>query len=365
MTKQIKYILLLPLLCFSCHAEKHTKVEEITYFAAEKSKSGIILGINSLFFLTPKVGFSFMEVRKKLGEYPIGTLFRKTTDGGKTWETLSSFSEYFTGIQYWNGIFYAYYTEYSKNQSSPLPLPSCIFFSTDMGETWKKLYEFDDYISNFHVFDAQNMSIIKRENERKCIYKSRDGGKTWKKVDGVPDLNNSSYFPRDSNKLYFSVGNDSLAFRETYLYDYDVINGKLSRQLFKVNSIPVLYISDEMLSIDMNGCNVMYFTLKDNKFKLLSKIRWGAWFRGSIRAKPLAKDGKYVFSFISQFPGRSDMTSVLFFSETGGKKWREIRTFEMGDGIAYQEYNIYKDDTIFQIAYASRDSLKIFRIKKN
>ncbi len=365
----IKYVFFVFVFFTSCK-EEMLNVEEITYKVNQPLKYGQSSDFTSICYITPDLAYATKRVRKKLGYYPHGVLLQKTIDGGKIWETLHYDKRDFTGLKYYSGILYMYNNDYYDRGIRGATAPSHIYKSEDMGKKWHKIYTFDSEISNFHVVDSLNMFVVKAEIEDKTktgwLYQSHDGGTTWSKVKNLPSVKNKIYVPFDENKVYFlgDVEGEEGKFLsyKSYIYSYDIKTNKITKYTLPYY-VHALYVSDSLLSTTKKGGVIEYYQIDNEKLTKISDIDWGHFFGGAIMSKPLIKDGNYVFSFISQYPGRNNIDGALFFSDNGGKRWKKVREFQRNESIRY-EYSTVSNDTIFQVAYPFADSLRIFRINK-
>ncbi len=318
-------------------------------------------------FITPDLGFAATHLKSNGDK---ADLFERTSNGGKTWQIISLVDENATGIQYYNNKLYFYSNIYSNRFTIDESVNSNIFQSNDMGLTWHNIHALDSEISNFHVVDSLNMFIVKVEIEGKTksrwLYQSQDGGTTWSKVNNLPSVKNTDYVSYDDDKVYFYGDGEYekgkfLSFK-SYIYSYDIKMKEIMKYTLPY-FVFALYVSDGLLSTAKKGGKIEYYQIDDEKLTKISDIDWGHFFGGAIMSKPLIKDGKYVFSFISQYPGRNDIDGALFFSDNGGKRWKIIREFNRKESIRYR-YSFVSNDTIFQIAYPFADSLRIYRVNK-
>lgn len=370
------YLITALLLLISCH--KRVEVEEICYPLRLGDGNRINASFNSILFISPDIAFSAIHLRKEKGVYPYADEVCKSIDGGKTWMSMSIIESDIVFLRYNNGTLYAIENLLSikrdteirvdENGNSKMfgvnvPAESYIIYSNDDGKNWSRLSTFDDTVINFHIFDSLNMIVVKREIIRPkeikyWIYHSKDGGKTWVKPNGLPNVKNTDYVSKDGNKIFFESGS---VYNMICFYDVSTGEvGKIPMNYF----VYAFYVSDGIMSIAKKGWKIWYYSIDNENLSVISKIKWGAFRGGAIMSEPLAKDNNYVFSFISQYPGRDNINGVLFFSETGGKQWRKVREFKRYESI-YNPLNCYSNDTIFQVAYNTLDSLRIFRIKKH
>ena len=142
--------------------------------------TGVTTSINAVDFYDDKNGIAIGS----------NDVILKTTDGGNTWNQISSATGYlFYAIQYINSQ--TIYISGYKLQTDGSVI-SAFFKSTDGGNNWEMIGE----ISGFRIisFDFVNSSVGFACGNKKGIFKTTDGGSNWQQmntdhIDLSPTLN--------------------------------------------------------------------------------------------------------------------------------------------------------------------------------
>lgn len=364
----IKILIFISYLLCSCNRVNVEVIEE-TFPILNSTRYNTSISFTDIEFITPELGYA---IRHVIGDNDKSSLLQKTIDGGRSWNTISLVDENASGIEYYDNKLYIYGNTYSNRFAKDETAVSNIYQSNDQGLTWHKIYTFDSKTSNFHVVDSLNMFIVKAEQKAHWLYQSHDGGITWNKVNDLSSVSgNAWYVSFDKDKVYFYGGRDrepeknkfQFLSLETNIYSYDIKTEEISIYVLPYY-VYALYVSDGLLSTAKRGSKIEYYKIENENLKKISNVDWGRIFGGAIMSKPLIKDGDYVFSFISQFPGRDNIVEALYFSDNGGKNWKMIREFNLKERIGHDEYYSISNDSIFQVAYTFADSLRIFKVNK-
>src|SRR3990172_423748 len=156
--------------------------------------------------LEPPVDFHAMAVSKSdpntiIGFDSAGRGLFKTTDAGKTWETLQ-YPEYVSALAI------------SPNDSQIIfaGTGKGIFQSTDGAKTWTQLDEYKGITILALVFDENGVLYATNQFG---LSRTADLGKTWEKING-PDLTITSIAVDAQNKIIYVSGYSRDGYQEVY-----------------------------------------------------------------------------------------------------------------------------------------------------
>ncbi|CAG9613644.1 hypothetical protein BACCIP111899_02863 [Bacillus rhizoplanae] len=205
---------------------------------------------------------------------PLG--LTKSTDGGKTLETLAFYGEsdfHNLAVGYNNETVYVY------NESPNSKLKSGFYFSTDNGSTWKqsKLDGLSSVISSFAIHPDK--SSVVSMSTKNGIYLSTDYGNTFK------------LFSKSQETTALTFGNEDII----YSYITDQKQQGLTKQSLATNQstdlqTPPLDSKDQIMYISQNPQNpseIVFATIKANVF--LTTDDGKTW-------KQITKNGTLVFN---------------------------------------------------------------------